>query len=112
MIASAVIAATGSPSQRGQWLPDLASGATPAALGLGGSVRLADGVATGDAGVVLGAGLASLLVMAAGDDLVLVPRGAQGVTVEVPANLDPSRRSARVRLDGVAVGEVLPGARA
>ena len=112
MIASAVIAAAGSPSQRGVWLPDLASGATPAAVGLGGSVVVADGLAQGDAGVVLGAGLASLLVLAAGDDLVLVPRDASGVTVEVPANLDPSRRSARVRLDGVAVGDVLPGARA
>ena len=112
MIASAVIAAVGSPSQRGVWLPDLASGATPAAVGLGGSVVVADGLAQGDAGVVLGAGLASLLVLAAGDDLVLVPRDASGVTVEVPANLDPSRRSARVRLDGVAVGDVLPGARA
>jgi alkylation response protein AidB-like acyl-CoA dehydrogenase len=112
MIASAVIAATGSPSQRGVWLPDLASGATPAAVGLGGSVVVADGLAQGDAGVVLGAGLASLLVLAVGDDLVLVPRDASGVTVEVPANLDPSRRSARVRLDGVAVGDELPGARA
>ena len=114
MLASAVIASAGSAEQQARWLPDLASGASPASLGLGGSVSLTDGVAQGEAGVVLGAGLAALLVLAAGDDLVVVARTAPGVTVEVPSNLDPSRRSGRVRLDGVAVaaGDVLPGARA
>ncbi|MFG2014719.1 acyl-CoA dehydrogenase [Actinomadura geliboluensis] len=109
MIASAVIAAAGTDEQRARLLPGLASGATPAALGTGGALTLADGTATGDAGVVLGGGLAELLVLPAGDDMVIVR--ADAASVEVPENLDPSRRSARVRLDGAAA-EVLPGARA
>ena len=109
MIASAVIAACGDDQQRARLLPGLASGRTPAALGVGGSLTLADGAATGDAGVVLGGGLAELLVLPAGDDMVIVR--ADAAAVEVPENLDPSRRSARVTLDGAAA-EVLPGARA
>ncbi|HEX8803935.1 MAG TPA: acyl-CoA dehydrogenase family protein, partial [Acidimicrobiales bacterium] len=44
---------------------------------------------------------------------LLVDPAADGVTVTVPPNVDPSRRSARVRLGGVAVADadVLPGAR-
>ncbi|MFG2085176.1 acyl-CoA dehydrogenase [Spirillospora sp. NPDC048824] len=112
MTASAAIAASGGGELRARLLPGLASGATPAALGVDGSVTVRDGAASGDAGVVLGGGLAELLVLAAGDDLVVVRADAAGVTVEVPGNLDPSRRSARVRLDGVPAEAVLAGARA
>ncbi|MEV4002740.1 acyl-CoA dehydrogenase [Actinomadura sp. NPDC049753] len=111
MIASAVLDASGDGERRARLLPGLASGATPAALGLDGALTVTGGAATGDAGVVLGGGLAELLVLPAGDDMVVVRAGAPGVAVEVPGNLDPSRRSARVRLDGAAV-EVLAGARA
>src|SRR5262249_14163954 len=113
MIASAVLAAAGSSEQQARLLPDLASGAKPAAVGLDGSVRLEGGRADGEAGIVLGAGLAEILVLAAGDDLFVVPASAAGLSIEVPHNLDPSRRSARVRLKGVSVGpeDVLPGAR-
>ncbi|MFA1545295.1 acyl-CoA dehydrogenase [Actinomadura chokoriensis] len=109
MIASAVIAAAGNDEQRARLLPGLASGATPAALGVDGSLTLRGGAATGDAGVVLGGGLAELLVLPAGDDMIVVR--ADAAAVEVPENLDPGRRSARVRLDGAAA-DVLPGARA
>ncbi|WP_433467092.1 acyl-CoA dehydrogenase [Spirillospora sp. CA-128828] len=111
MIASAAVAASGNEEQRARLLPGLASGEIPAALGLDGSLTVRDGVATGDGGVVLGGGLAELLVLPAGDDMVIVRADAPGVTVEVPGNLDPSRRSARVRLDGAAV-DVLAGAAA
>ncbi|MCP9970231.1 acyl-CoA dehydrogenase [Actinomadura madurae] len=111
MAASAAIAASGGEEQRARLLPGLASGGTTAALGLGGALTVTGGTATGDAGVVLGGGLAELLLLPAGDDLLVVRADAPGVAVEVPGNLDPSRRSARVRLDGAAV-EVLAGARA
>ncbi|WP_433147845.1 acyl-CoA dehydrogenase family protein [Actinomadura nitritigenes] len=110
MAASAVIAARGSDEQRARLLPDLASGEVPAALGLDGSVTVDGGTASGEA-VVLGGGLAGLLLLTAGDDVVIVRPDAEGVTVEVPANLDPSRRAARVRLDGASV-EVVAGAAA
>ncbi len=72
-----------------------------------------DGVANGDAGVVLGAGLADLLLVAAGDDVLLLERDRAGVSVEVPENLDPTRRSGWVRLQNVNVSadDILPGAR-
>ena len=73
-------------------------------------MTVAGGAVSGDAGVVLGAGLADVLLLAAGDDVVLVERGADGVSVEVPGNLDRSRRSGRVNLTGAAA-DVLPGAR-
>ncbi|HEX4218997.1 MAG TPA: acyl-CoA dehydrogenase family protein, partial [Acidimicrobiales bacterium] len=50
------------------------------------------------------------LLVPVGDDVVIVDRSNGGVTVEVPTNLDPTRRSARVTLDGAPV-EVIPGAR-
>ena len=114
VIASAIIAHAGSGEQKQRLLPGLIDGAVMAAAGFGGDVSVSDGRASGTAGVVLGAGLADLLVVAAGEDLLLLDRRRDGISVEVPENLDPTRRSGRVVLDGVAVSEadVLPGARA
>jgi hypothetical protein len=49
-----------------------------------------------------------LLAIRAGDDVILVDRSAVGVEVVSRANLDPTRRCARVAFDGV-VGHVLLG---
>lgn len=103
VIASAVIAKEGTAEQKSRLLPGLIDGSVTAGIGLGGSVSVSGGVADGDAGIVLGAGLAELLVIAAGDDVLLLERGRDGVSVEVPDNLDPTRRSGRVRLDKVSV---------
>src|SRR6202040_1547278 len=46
----------------------------------------------------------------AGEDVLVVETSAGGVQAEVPANLDQSRRAARVTLDA-ATATVLPGAR-
>ncbi|HYF44944.1 MAG TPA: acyl-CoA dehydrogenase family protein [Acidimicrobiales bacterium] len=48
--------------------------------------------------------------MAVGDDVALVERSASGISVDVPKNMDPSRRAARVTFEG-APAEVLEGAR-
>ncbi len=72
VIASAVIAAAGSDDLRSRVLPGLADGSTIGAVALGGSVTVSDGVASGDAGVVLGAGLASLILVPVGDDVAVV----------------------------------------
>ncbi|WP_343708375.1 acyl-CoA dehydrogenase [Mycobacterium sp.] len=113
VIASAVIAKNGTAEQKSRLLPGLIDGTVVAGLGLDGRVELADGVAEGEAGIVLGAGLAELLLIAAGDDVLLLERDRAGVTVDVPENLDPTRRSGRVRLRNVKVtaGDVMPGAR-
>ncbi|OBG32207.1 acyl-CoA dehydrogenase [Mycobacterium alsense] len=113
VIASAVIAKEGTAEQKSRLLPGLIDGSVTAGVGLGGAVSVSGGTASGDAGIVLGAGLAELLVIAAGDDVLLLDRGREGVSVEVPQNLDPTRRSGRVRLDNVRVtdDDILSGAR-
>lgn len=112
VIASAVIAACGSADQKARLLPGLIDGSVAAGVGLGGAVQVSDGVASGDAGVVLGAGLADLLLLVAGDDVLVLDRGSDGVSVEIPGNLDPTRRSGRVRLENVKVDDIVPGATA
>ena len=103
VVTSAVLARHGSDDQKSRLLGGLTDGSTAAGVGFGGSVTVSGATATGDAGVVLGAGLADLLLIAAGDDVLLVDRTADGVTVEIPTNLDLARRSGRVRLDGAQV---------
>ncbi len=114
VIVSAVVSARGSAEQKARLLPGLVDGSVTGAVGFGGDVRLADGRVEGSAGIVLGAGSADLLLVTAGDDVLIVPRDADGVSVETPANLDPTRRSGRVDFAGVDLGavQVLPGARA
>ncbi len=104
-VVSAVISAVGTDEQKARLLPGLIDGSVTAAVGFGGDVSLSDGKASGDGGVVLGAGLADLLLLVAGDDVVLVDRNADGVSVDVPGNLDRTRRSGRVSLTDVAVGD-------
>ena len=109
VIASAVIAAAGDDAARARFLPGLADGSTTAGIGLSGAVTLSGSTASGTADVVLGGGMASIIVLPAGDDVAIVEVG-DGVRVETPRNLDPTRRSARVTLDG-APATVLTGAR-
>ncbi len=112
VLASAVIARCGSDEQRAYFLPGLADGSVVAALGLGGSLTLNDGVLDGDGGIVLGGAGADLVLLRAGEDLVALPRGADGLTLRGAKDLDPSRRSARVTVSSVGVrdNDVLAGA--
>jgi alkylation response protein AidB-like acyl-CoA dehydrogenase len=111
VMASAVVALAGDEAQQADLLPALADGSRTAALGLGGTLsRDPGGALAGDAGVVLGAGLVDVLVLVAGDDMIVVPAGADGVTRTVKTGLDPTRRSASIRLDGVTPTHVLAGA--
>lgn len=100
VIASAVLLASGDETAR-KLVRGLTDGSVTAGIGLGGELAVADGTASGTHDAVLGGGLAGLLVLSSGDDVVIVEQG-DGVTVDVPAALDPSRRSARVTLDGAA----------
>jgi len=117
VIASAAIAKDGTADQKSRLLPGLIDGTLTAGIGLDGQVQINDGpkngIADGDAGIVLGAGLAELLLIAAGDDVLVLDRGRAGVSVDVPDNFDPTRRSGRVRLHNVRISadDVLPGAR-
>ena len=107
-IASAVLVAAGDDETKQKLLPGLADGSLTGAVALGGSVTVSGGTASGDAGTVLGGGLARVILVGAGDDIAVVEVG-RGVEVTVPRNLDPTRRSAEVRLDN-APATILPGA--
>jgi len=109
VIASAVLQASGDESAIDAYLSGLADGSLAGAVALDADVSVTRGTISGQAGNVLGGGLAGVLLIAMGDDVAVVAVG-DGVTVEVPANLDPTRRTARVTLDG-ASALVLPGAR-
>ena len=109
VIASAVLTAAGDDDVKKRYLPGMADGSITGAVALDATATVSGGTISGDAGVVLGGGLAKVLLVATGDDVAVVEVG-DGVTVEVPANLDPTRRTAKVTLDGAAC-TVLPGAR-
>jgi alkylation response protein AidB-like acyl-CoA dehydrogenase len=111
VIASATLAIAAPDGVKREWLARLASGEVVGAVALGGDVEVRGGAVRGSAGVVLGGALADVFVVATGDDVAVVAAPGGGVTVEVPQNLDPTRRSARVTLDG-APAVVIPGARA
>ena len=110
VVASALISISGTDALKSALLPGFADGTKKGGVGLGGSVTVAGGKATGDAGVVLGGGLANVIVVGVGDDVAVIEVGA-GVTVNTPTNLDPTRRSSRVSLDG-ATATLIPAARA
>jgi hypothetical protein len=110
VITSAVLAVAGPDELQKRLLPGLADGTVIGAAALGGQVGYADGTATGPAGVVISGHLADVLLVPAGADVLVIETAAGGIRAEVPANLDQSRRAARVSLDA-APATVLPGAR-
>lgn len=101
LLASAILSAEPNDDVRAALLPGLADGSVVGAVGLHGSARIDGTSVDGDAGLVLGAGLADLLVIAAGDDMVVLPIDQAGVRVQARANLDPASRTASVTLDHV-----------
>ena len=111
--AAVVIDRCGPDSLREQLMPGLASGSTVAALGLSGNVVVgSDSVVSGESPAVLGAPDADVLVIAAGDDVVVVDARASGVTVTVADALDTTRNIGAVALRDVSLTEdrVLRGA--
>ena len=112
VVVSAVLTDLATGEQKARLLPGLIDGSRTAAVGFGAGLEMSDGRVSGSAGVVLGADLAEVLLLAVGDDMVLVERGAAGVSVQVPGSLDRTRRSGRVTLSDVVVtDDLLPGAR-
>lgn len=102
-VAAAVVIDRCAPETvRAHLLPAIADGTAVAALGLSGTL-LADseGMAEGDCPAVLGAPDAGVLVLTAGDDLVIVDADAGGATVTRLAGLDTTRSVGSVALDGV-----------
>jgi alkylation response protein AidB-like acyl-CoA dehydrogenase len=114
VIASAVLAAAKDADElQARLLPGLAAGTTIGAVALpgdaGGTAVTLDGTELSGSAVVVSGGLADVLLIPVGDDVAVVEKGADGVSVTVPPNLDPTRRTARATFDK-AHAEVLPGA--
>ena len=111
--AAVVIDRCATDSIRAQVLPGLANGTTVGALALSGNVTVgSDLVVTGESPAVLGAPDADVLVIAAGEDVVIVDADADGVTVTPLESMDTTRSVGSIALRGVAVQEdrVLRGA--
>ena len=111
LITSAVIAALGDTETKARLLPGLVDGSRTAAVGFNGAVRQRAELFTGDAGVVLGAGVADVLMLTAGSDILIVDADTPGISVENGDSLDRTRRSATVTLTEVAGASatILPG---
>jgi alkylation response protein AidB-like acyl-CoA dehydrogenase len=109
VIASALLVAAADEATRARFVPGLVDGSICAGLAVDGAVDIEGGSATGTADAVLGGGLAQIVVVPSGEHVALIEVGP-GVSVHVPQNLDPTRRSAQVTFEGAEV-TVLPGAR-
>ena len=106
--AAVVIDRCAPDSVRSEVLPGLTSGQTVAALGVSGTLTVGpDHVVTGESSAVLGAPDAGLLVLVAGDDVVIVDAGpesaAAGVSVTRLDSLDTTRSIGSVALTSVSV---------
>lgn len=109
VIASAAIDAAASDALRAELLPGLADGSTIGGIGIDGGLSTDGATITGTCRVVLGGGLADLVVLAVGDDLAIVRTDAKGVDVRREANIDPTRRAAQITLDAAPATIVAGG---
>ncbi|MEV4059225.1 acyl-CoA dehydrogenase [Nonomuraea dietziae] len=103
VLASAVIAASGSDKARAELLPGLADGSLTAAVALTAELTGDSFVLSGTAEQVLGGAMADVLVLPFGDTWVAVD--ASQVRIEEIKSLDLTRAVARVTLEAVAVPE-------
>ena len=107
IVASAILASSGNEELKARLLPGLADGSLIGGFGLEGALTISSGGASGSSGNVLCGGLAQVVVLLNGSDVVVVEQGS-GCTVSTPRNLDPTRRTARWMLDA-APATVLEG---
>ncbi|WP_409430884.1 acyl-CoA dehydrogenase [Mycobacterium sp. SMC-16] len=105
--AGVVIDRCGTEELRAALLPGLADGSTVAALGLSGHVHITGHTVFGESPTVLGAPDAALLVLVAGDDVVVVDARATGVTVTPLDGADTTRSIGSVTLDQAAAIAVI-----
>ena len=109
--ASAVLEACGSEELKTRFLPGLGDASTIGTVGLEGSLTRSGDTLSGTATLVPSAGVATLALLAVGEDLVVVDLTSTGVTVTQASDFDPTRRLCDITLDNVKVEGVLAGAR-
>ncbi|WP_261570571.1 acyl-CoA dehydrogenase [Frankia gtarii] len=103
VVASAVVAAVGSPRQQAELLPGLADGSVIASFSSLGAVTAdAAGALSGEAPAALGAVWAGIHLVPVGDDLAVVAADSAGLTLRPTNALDPSLGLAGLGLSAVA----------
>jgi alkylation response protein AidB-like acyl-CoA dehydrogenase len=112
VIASAVIANSGRDELERAWLPALADGSKSAAVALSADVTAQGGKLTGEVPAALGASNADVILLPVGEDVAVVDRNGPGVSIDIPRNLDPSRRAGRVTLAEAPFEAIAGGRRA
>lgn len=108
VMAPLALALAGSQQQKHDWLPALATARSHLSFAAG-DLTLRDDRLTGSLPVVADAAYTEAFIVAAACDgttsLLLVPRQAAGLTVDVLATVDQTRRVGAVTFDGVEVDE-------
>jgi alkylation response protein AidB-like acyl-CoA dehydrogenase len=103
-IASAVVAAVGTPRQQARFLPGLADGSRNAVVAGGGSLAFDGARLEGISSPGLGSHAADLLILLVGPDLVVSDAAeAAGLHVQAEATLDPTQASATVVARAAAI---------
>jgi alkylation response protein AidB-like acyl-CoA dehydrogenase len=110
VLASAVVLVSGTEADHAALLPGLADGSTKAAVGLGGDVTRSGDRVRGDAGWILGAATADLLLVRVGDDLAVIE--AADATIAPGDPLDPGHPVGAVAVDAAIRCELVGGAAA
>jgi alkylation response protein AidB-like acyl-CoA dehydrogenase len=118
VMAPVALAAAGTPAQKQEWLPRIASGECKVGIAVAevtgardqAGVTLSGGTLNGRSLFVLDALSADLFLIAAGpDNLALVPRDAAGLSVEEMPTVDRTRGIAELVLDNVRTNNLLGG---
>jgi 3-oxochol-4-en-24-oyl-CoA dehydrogenase len=113
VIASTFINDFGSEEMKGSLLPALADGSMIAGVGLSGSIkRNVGGSLSGTSGLVLGGEVADIVLVVAGDDVLIIEPDA--LKVVTTKSIDPSGRVVRLDLSDVCINDqrvIVGGAR-
>jgi alkylation response protein AidB-like acyl-CoA dehydrogenase len=123
VMAPLLVASAGSEAQQREWLPRIADGSAIVAVALDEDALDGNGVSadgrrrdgdrlSGSAAFVAAAAAADVILVQAAEDLLLVPAGAPGLTIEALRTVDDTRRLGELVFDGFTVGDAdrLPGA--
>lgn len=118
VMAPIALVSSGSPEQRAEWLPKIASGETCVGIAAteltavheDAGVRIEGGRLHGKALFVVDAGAADVfLVPLPGESLALVTRDADGLAIELLTTIDRTRRVGELRFEGVPVEDWIGG---
>ena len=112
-VVSVALDELGTQEQRSALLPTLADGSAIGSLALAADITVGDAV-SGTSGPIIGGAFATMVLLVSGDDAVVVPLDAAGVTTATVDALDPTLGIRSATLDGVAVADctVVAGAAA